>query len=163
MRLRSRVKTDMYAAKASLYRQRSTCLSLPLNLDFSLSPRCPVLHAPKDTRVKTLLSSTDSPRQRSSSFRSHALRQKRRLIVSRCHVPFKPGCSWRVQTTGPYSCFRVGASVLLANGTIVPGANVENAAYPVGTCAERVAIGTAVCQVSSIDMEASKCSSVADN
>ncbi|KJX95834.1 cytidine deaminase like protein [Zymoseptoria brevis] len=46
----------------------------------------------------------------------------------------------------PYSKFRVGAALLLSNGTIVQGANVENAAYPVGTCAERVAIGTAVVQ-----------------
>nr|POF26183.1 cytidine deaminase [Quercus suber] len=46
----------------------------------------------------------------------------------------------------PYSEFRVGASILLSSGTIVQGANVENAAYPVGTCAERVAIGTAVVQ-----------------
>ncbi|CZT24784.1 related to cytidine deaminase [Ramularia collo-cygni] len=46
----------------------------------------------------------------------------------------------------PYSKFRVGCSLLLANGSIVQGANVENAAYPVGTCAERVAIGTAVVQ-----------------
>ncbi|KAG9662082.1 cytidine deaminase, partial [Aureobasidium melanogenum] len=44
----------------------------------------------------------------------------------------------------PYSKFRVGASLLLKSGQIVRGANVENAAYPVGTCAERTALGTAV-------------------
>ncbi|KAF1935257.1 cytidine deaminase [Clathrospora elynae] len=54
----------------------------------------------------------------------------------------------------PYSLFRVGASLLLSTSTItsppspslhiITGANVENAAYPVGTCAERVAMGTAV-------------------
>lgn len=54
---------------------------------------------------------------------------------------------------GPYSLFRVGASLLirspsssLSSPTIITGANVENAAYPVGTCAERVAMGTAVVQ-----------------
>lgn len=40
----------------------------------------------------------------------------------------------------PYSRFRVGAAVLLANGTIVRGNNQENAAYPSGLCAERVAL-----------------------
>jgi cytidine deaminase len=62
---------------------------------------------------------------------------------------------------GPYSLFRVGASLLLPASTspppnplatptsyphthILTGANIENAAYPVGTCAERVAFGTAV-------------------
>lgn len=44
----------------------------------------------------------------------------------------------------PYSKFRVGACILTTSGEYVVGANVENAAYPVGTCAERVAIGTAV-------------------
>ena len=53
----------------------------------------------------------------------------------------------RMDFTGPYSHFRVGCSALLTNGTIVQGANVENAAYPVGTCAERVTLGTAVVQV----------------
>ncbi|TKA54229.1 hypothetical protein B0A55_12784, partial [Friedmanniomyces simplex] len=46
----------------------------------------------------------------------------------------------------PYSHFRVGCSLLLTNGTVVQGANVENAAYPVGTCAERVTVATAVVQ-----------------
>lgn len=49
---------------------------------------------------------------------------------------------------GPYSHFRVGCSILLTSGTVIQGANVENASYPVGTCAERVAIATAVIQVS---------------
>ncbi|KAJ5280620.1 hypothetical protein N7478_005992 [Penicillium angulare] len=44
----------------------------------------------------------------------------------------------------PYSKFRVGACILTTSGEFVVGANVENAAYPVGTCAERVAFGTAV-------------------
>ncbi|KAF4547599.1 Cytidine deaminase-like protein [Elsinoe fawcettii] len=46
----------------------------------------------------------------------------------------------------PYSHFRVGAAVLTKSGVYIPGANVENAAYPVGTCAERVALGTAAVQ-----------------
>lgn len=44
----------------------------------------------------------------------------------------------------PYSKFRVGAVLLTSAGAYVSGANVENAAYPVGTCAERVAFGKAV-------------------
>ena len=38
----------------------------------------------------------------------------------------------------PYSNFLVGAAALLANGKTVTGTNQENAAYPVGICAERV-------------------------
>lgn len=39
-----------------------------------------------------------------------------------------------------YSGYRVGAAVLMESGTIVPGANQENAVYPLGLCAERVAL-----------------------
>jgi cytidine deaminase len=40
----------------------------------------------------------------------------------------------------PYSKFRVGAAVMLETGMIVSGANVENAAFPSGICAERTAL-----------------------
>lgn len=40
----------------------------------------------------------------------------------------------------PYSKFKVGAALLLEDGTIVTGNNQENAAYPSGICAERVAV-----------------------
>lgn len=43
----------------------------------------------------------------------------------------------------PYSHFHVGASALLADGTVVVGSNQENAAYPSGTCAERTALFSA--------------------
>lgn len=40
----------------------------------------------------------------------------------------------------PYSKFRVGTAILLADGEIVLGSNQENVAYPSGLCAERVAL-----------------------
>ncbi len=46
----------------------------------------------------------------------------------------------------PYSHFHVGAALLLKNGTIVPGCNQENAAFPSGLCAERSAIFAAGAQ-----------------
>lgn len=46
----------------------------------------------------------------------------------------------RKNAYAPYSRFRVGAALLLDNGKIVLGSNQENAAYPSGLCAERVAI-----------------------
>ena len=44
------------------------------------------------------------------------------------------------QAYAPYSTFRVGAAVLLEDGSIYEGNNQENAAYPSGLCAERVAL-----------------------
>lgn len=46
----------------------------------------------------------------------------------------------RKKAYAPYSRFRVGAAILLDNGKMVLGSNQENAAYPSGLCAERVAI-----------------------
>ena len=40
----------------------------------------------------------------------------------------------------PYSSFQVGSSVRLSNGEVISGSNQENAAYPSGLCAERVAL-----------------------
>ncbi len=44
----------------------------------------------------------------------------------------------------PYSNYKVGASLLTASGKVYDGVNVENAAYPDGMCAERVAMFKAV-------------------
>ena len=43
----------------------------------------------------------------------------------------------------PYSRFAVGAAVLLGDGTVITGANFENASYGLSLCAETVAIATA--------------------
>ena len=46
----------------------------------------------------------------------------------------------RKKAYAPYSNFKVGTALLLDNGKIILGSNQENAAYPSGLCAERVAI-----------------------
>lgn len=43
----------------------------------------------------------------------------------------------------PYSRFAVGAALLMTDGTIITGANVENASYGLSLCAETVAVATA--------------------
>ena len=54
----------------------------------------------------------------------------------------------------PYSKFNVGAAVRLANGEIVTGNNIENAAYPSGLCAERVAMFGAMAKFPGVAFEA---------
>lgn len=52
----------------------------------------------------------------------------------------------RHRAYAPYSKFTVGCAILLENGQVVTGNNQENAAYPSGLCAERVAIFAAGAQ-----------------
>jgi len=54
----------------------------------------------------------------------------------------------------PYSHFSVGAAIHLVNGVIVVGNNQENAAYPSGLCAERVAMFAASSQFPGIPFRA---------
>ncbi len=50
----------------------------------------------------------------------------------------------REKAYAPYSHYKVGSALLTASGKIFDGVNIENAAYPTGMCAERVAIFKAV-------------------
>ncbi len=52
----------------------------------------------------------------------------------------------RARAYAPYSNYQVGAAVLAGDGSVWLGCNVENAAYPAGICAERVALTGAVAQ-----------------
>lgn len=65
----------------------------------------------------------------------------------------------------PYSKFHVGAAVRLANGVVVKASNIENAAYPSGLCAERVALFSAQAQFPGVAVEAlaiTACSEIKD-
>jgi cytidine deaminase len=46
----------------------------------------------------------------------------------------------------PYSSFLVGCAVLARDGRVIEGVNVENAAYPLGVCAERTAFSRAMAE-----------------
>jgi len=63
----------------------------------------------------------------------------------------------------PYSKYLVGATIELADGRVFDGVNVENAAYPLGVCAERTVIAKAASEgvrpgeIASIGITASPC------
>ncbi|KAK0745926.1 cytidine deaminase-like protein, partial [Schizothecium vesticola] len=73
------------------------------------------------------------------------------LPPSTFHALVSAAVSAKSRSYSPYSSFRVGCALLLSSPSssdissqIITGANVENASYPVTTCAERVALQTAV-------------------
>lgn len=57
---------------------------------------------------------------------------------------FAAACAVRDRAYAPYSGFRVGAALRCPDGSIHVGCNVENIAYPEGTCAEAGAIAAMV-------------------
>ena len=63
-------------------------------------------------------------------------------------IPWQPlieaALQARARAYAPYSHYHVGAALLTEDGTIVTGSNVENVVYPLGICAERVAVVRAV-------------------
>jgi cytidine deaminase len=57
---------------------------------------------------------------------------------------FAAAAQARAHAYAPYSRFAVGAAIRTASGGLYLGCNVENAAYPSGSCAEQNAIGAMV-------------------
>ena len=53
---------------------------------------------------------------------------------------FEAAKAVQAKAYAPYSGFKVGAAIMTPGGKIFTGCNVENAAYPVGTCAEAGAV-----------------------
>lgn len=62
------------------------------------------------------------------------------MIKSSDQALFEAAEAVRAKAYAPYSNFQVGVAILADDGNIYSGCNVENAAYPVGNCAEPSAI-----------------------
>ncbi|MEI6433290.1 MAG: cytidine deaminase [Bacteroidota bacterium] len=62
----------------------------------------------------------------------------------------------------PYSKYHVGAAVRLSNGKIFTGSNQENISFPVGLCAERVAVFAAMSVYPDVSIESIAITAVAD-
>ncbi|WP_354667635.1 cytidine deaminase [Lentibacter algarum] len=76
-------------------------------------------------------------------------------IIKECVMPLaKAASNVRENAYAPYSNFKVGAALRSASGAVYTGCNVENVAYPEGTCAEAGAIAAMIAAGDSIITEA---------
>lgn len=65
-------------------------------------------------------------------------------MIARLDELFEAAKAVQQRAYVPYSKFRVGAAILTTGGHVFSGCNVENAAYPVGACAEVGAISAMI-------------------
>ena len=72
------------------------------------------------------------------------MRQKMELTETLCQQLIETAFLARRNAYTPYSHYKVGAALLCADGSIVTGCNIENAAFGPTICAERVAVFKAV-------------------
>lgn len=110
---------------------------LPLHL-FALLPS-PSLSSPNLT-----MSSTPEVLDTSSESQTAETARKYGLTSEEVKELERRATAAKATAYCPYSKFRVGATLLSNDAKYTDGANVENASYPVGTCAERVAFGKAI-------------------
>ena len=66
------------------------------------------------------------------------------LLKTEIDKLYEEACKVRLKSYSPYSKFKVGAAVLLKDGNIITGTNVENASYGLASCAERNALFSAI-------------------
>ena len=66
------------------------------------------------------------------------------LTDDMCHKLVEAALDVRQRAYAPYSHYSVGAALLTRSGRIFTGVNVENSVYPLGICAERTAVFSAV-------------------
>jgi cytidine deaminase len=79
-----------------------------------------------------------------ASPRRHSPMRKKKLQPNAATQLLRSATKAMKNAYAPYSKFRVGAAILLSNGKIFSGCNVENASYGMTNCAERTAIFSAV-------------------
>ncbi len=77
---------------------------------------------------------------------SYSIYGDRKLLPAEDQLLMDQALTASAKAYAPYSNFKVGAAILTTDGRIVIGSNQENGAFPIGQCAERVALYSLVHQ-----------------